>query len=132
MDKLNKLPLCAIILIFFMALTPQFADAKKGGTTKLTEGEESGIKLLALEKKGLIEISDSGPTILIYVEPKFWQAAKHSDKKNLCIHALRFFRELDAQRKHKTPHIAVAFYDITSKQKLAIVELETARIDILK
>ena len=124
--------LVCFIVASFIHISGAFAKSKKSKTSKLTQGEESGIMLLALEKKGYIEINDPGPAILIYVEPKFWKAGTHADKKDLCAHAYYFIEALDAKKQLKEQHVCISFYDMTSKEKLANVEMGTGKIDIYK
>lgn len=90
------------------------------------------MRLLALEKKGFIEITDTGPTILIYVEPKFWKSGLHRDKHNLCANAWHFFHELDNKKASNYRHVGVNFYNMTTKEKLASVEMASGKIEIFK
>lgn len=94
-------------------------------------GVEASAKLLALQAKGYLKIIPIDSVVLIYVEPKFWAAALHRDKHNLCAYSWYLFHE-DGSKGATKPRIAVRFEDMTSHELLATANLETGEIEIVK
>ena len=120
----------AIAMIIAIAMLLPCSAAMAASKKKLTPGEESGVKLMALVQKGYINIYMDDSCPLIYVEPKFWAMGKHLDKHNLCVNALQFFKELDTKEGKK--RVCINFKDMTSKTELANVEVQTGRIEIYR
>ncbi|MHC1726541.1 MAG: hypothetical protein AB9866_11105 [Syntrophobacteraceae bacterium] len=95
----------------------------------LTDSKEAGMRLLALQAKGYIELTIAEPSTFLLIEPKAWQAMLHKDKIDLCNLAWAFVDGLN--RKGKRVQFVIV-EDMTKRKTLARVFLQEGRVEILK
>jgi hypothetical protein len=113
------------ITIVFLSLTNS-AFGKKGD---FTAAEEAGLKLMAMQQKGFIQLNIDEPSTFMQVEPLAWKGLMHKDKVNLVRTAIRFCSGLN-QKGRKI--MFVILQDMTSGKKLATGEVDRGRVDIYK
>lgn len=113
-----------LFIVILMVLTGIAIGAKKSG---ITAAEEAGIKLLAMQQKGLIQLNISEPSTFMEVEPLAWKGLTHKDKVNLVRTAISFCNGLNQKGKKI---IFVILRDMTSGKKLATGEIDRGRVDI--
>ena len=113
----------ALVLLAFAATT--WAKERQ-----FTPGEEAGLRLLALQSKGYIDISLGDPSTFILVEPKVWHAMMHKDKVNLCRMAITYVSELNQKDGGKREFVFLQ--DMTSRENLARGFIQTGKVEIFK
>lgn len=121
----KRLIIMTMVMILLAFHTTSWAKGKS-----LTPGEEAGLRLLALQSKGYIDISLGDPSTFILVEPKAWQAMMHKDKVNLCRLAISYIRELN--QKDGSKREFVFLQDMTSRKDLGRGFIQTGQIEIFK
>ena len=104
---------------------------KESSTPKqLTPSEEAGVKLLALQSKGYIDLQIAQPSTFLLIERKVWGAMMHKDKVDLCRTALTFLQGLKKEQSKKIDFLIV--WDMTSHDTIARGYIDENRIEILK
>lgn len=122
MKTISKLLLISVV---FLALT-NIAFGKKEG---FTAAEDAGIKLMAMQQKGFIQLNIDEPSTFMQVEPLAWKGLMHNDKVNLVRTAITFCNGLNQKGKRI---MFVILQDMTSGKKLATGEVDRGRVDIFK
>ena len=122
--------LCALILLSVCLLSANqlHAAKKKGGS--LTNAEEAGLRLMALQQKGIVQLVLTDPNPLLYVEPLAWKNMTHRDKVNLGKLALSFVNGLKKEKGYRYDWVFIM--DMTTHDKLATVHLNESRVEIFK
>jgi len=115
-----------LILPFLLATPLEGAKKKK----ELPPGGEAGLRLLAMQKKGIIELALVEPSPLLYVEPLYWQRMTHKQKEHLGWLALEFVSGLNKEQGKK--YLFVFIKNMTSHEKLGTVYLDENRVEITK
>lgn len=119
-----------LAVVALVAILLAFPGTNWGKGKSFTPGEEAGLRLLALQSKGYINISLGDPSTFILVEPKAWQAMMHKDKVNLCRLAITYVRELN--QKDGCKREFVFLQDMTSRKDLGRGFIQTGKIEIFK
>lgn len=115
-----------VVSVIILALSNvSFAKAGKG----FASAEEAGLKLMAMQQKGFIQLTIDEPSTFMQVEPLAWKGLMHKDKVNLVRTAMSFCNGLN-QKGRKI--IFVILQDMTSGKKLATGEVDRGRVDIYK
>ena len=115
-----------VVFVIIMGLSNMsFAKERKG----FTSAEEAGLKLMAMQQKGFIQLNIDEPSTFMQVEPLAWNGLMHNDKVNLVRTAMSFCNGLN-QKGRKI--IFVILQDMTSGKKLATGEVDRGRVDIFK
>jgi len=119
----------AAVVVLVLAALPAGAKKKKDPFAGLTPAEEAGLRLLALQSKGYIDLHIGEPSTFILVEPKAWAAMTHHDKRKLCRLALSFCRGLNREGKNI---LYIHLKNMTTWNSLARVWVESGQIEIFK
>lgn len=114
-----------LIIILFIAFTNTVFGKEEG----FTAAEDAGLKLMAMQQKGYIQLNIDEPSTFMRVEPLAWNGLMHKDKVNLVRTAMRFCSGLNQKGRKIT---FVILQDMTSGKKLATGEVDRGRVDIFK
>jgi len=104
------------------------AAKKKGGA--LTDAQEAGVRLLAMQQKGYVQLVLIDPNPLLYVEPLAWKNLTHKDKVDLGNLALLFVNGVKKEQNRKYDYVFIK--DMTTKDSLGTVHLKENRVEIFK
>lgn len=116
--------------VFFL-ISPSVAQKKKKDSlADLPSGAVSGMKLLAMQKKGYINLVLVEPNPILYVEPLAWKGMTHRDKVKLGSLALDFINGLNKEQGQKYSYVFIK--NMTTKEHLGTVHLEENRVEIFK
>ena len=118
-----------IYFLIFAFCFPALAAQQKDPLAGLTPSQEAGMRLLAMQSKGLIELSIGEPSTFMLVEPLGWKGLKHVEKKNLVRLALLFCQGLNQEGKNID---FVIVQDMTSRDTLARAYVKENRFEISK
>lgn len=126
---------CFVVAALITMCTSDASAQKKStsrskSVTQLTSAEDAGVKLLALQSKGIIELQISEPSTFLLVEPLAWKGMTHRDKIQLCQTAIMFLDGLNQKQSKKIDFLIV--WDMTDHSTLARGYLDENRIEILK
>ena len=103
---------------------------KKEPLAGLSPAEDAGLRLLAMQQKGLVNLQIGEPNTFLLVEPLAWKGMTHQDKRKLLNLAMTFCRGL-RDKDHK--HIDfVTIWDMTTHDTLAVGYLSDNRMEIKK
>lgn len=117
------------ILLLMLLISMPLAAKKKDPLAGLSPAEEAGARLLAMQGRGLIQLSISEPSTFLLVEPLGWKGLKHVEKKKLARLALTFCRGLNQKGKNI---LFVILQDMTSRKTLGKAFVKSGRIEIYR
>ena len=92
--------------------------------------ESSGVKLLALEQKGLIKVHMTEPSPMVSIEPLGWRGLTHQEKIGFTQTALQFFAGLGQEKKKDFRFLFVR--DMTTNDKLATGFFDDGHVEVEK
>jgi hypothetical protein len=114
-----------VIALTFTALAAQAKDPQAG----LTPAEEAGMRLLAMESKGLLKIMVGEPITYMLVEPRGWKGLTPEKKEELARLALTLCQGFNQRGKNID---FVIIRDMISRDTLGRAFIKDGRIEILK
>ena len=114
-----------VLVLSFTALAAQEKTPQAG----LTPAEEAGMRLLAMESKGLLKIMVGEPITYMLVEPQNWKSLKPEKKEELARLALTLCQGFNQRGKNID---FVIIRDMTSRETLGRAFIKDGRIKILK
>jgi len=120
----------SISLILVLASPSAAQKKKKDPLSGLSPAEDAGIRLLAMQQKGYVNLVLIDPNPLLYVEPLAWKNMTHRDKVNLGNLALLFVNGLKKKKGLKYDWVFIK--DMTTKESLGTVHLNENRVEIFK
>jgi hypothetical protein len=112
----------------FFSANQLHAAKKKSGSA--LNAEEAGVRLLAMQQKGYVQLVLIDPNPLLYVEPLAWKNLTHRDKVDLGTLALLFVNGLKKEKNLKYQWVFIK--DMTTKDSLGTVHLNENRVEIFK
>ena len=118
-----------VLLVVGLGSAPPLGAAKKKGGGAL-KAEEAGVRLLAMQQKGYVQLVLVDPNPLLYVEPLAWKNLTHRDKVDLGNLALVFVNGLKKEKNLKYQWVFIK--DMTTKDSLGTVHLNENRVEIFK
>ncbi|MEJ2090802.1 MAG: hypothetical protein P8X65_01265 [Syntrophobacterales bacterium] len=118
----------SVLLVLVLSFTA-LAAKEKTPQAGLTPAEEAGMRLLAMQDKGLIKMRVGEPITYILVEPQNWKDLKPEKKEELARLALTLCHGFN-QKGKKIDFVIIR--DMTSRETLGRVFIKNGRIEILK
>jgi len=103
---------------------------KKDSLAGLSPAEEAGIRLLAMQKKGLVDLQIGEPNTFLLVEPLAWKGMTHQDKRKLLNLAMTFCRGLRDKDNRNIEFVTL--WDMTTHETLAVGYILSNRMEIKK
>lgn len=122
----------SIFLVFVISSPSTARKKKKDSLTGLSPAEDAGIRLLAMQQKGYINLVLIEPNPILFVEPLAWKNMTHHDKVKLGNLALLFVNGLKQKEGKKYNYDYVFIKDMTTKEHLGTVYLNENRVEIFK
>ena len=119
----------SVLLVLVLSLPALAAKEKAPQAGGLTPAEEAGMKLLAMESKGLLKIMVGEPITYMLVEPKKWKSFKTEKKQELARLALTLCQGFN-QRGKKIDFVIIR--DMTSRETLGRAFIKDGSIEIFK
>lgn len=122
---MRYLPIVQIILVAIL-FTASVSEAAWPPTKQ--ESLDSGVKLLGLNQKRIVDLKMVDPSPLLYVDPRGWENLLHAEKQAL----VRLFMDFvyGWGREQRKQILFVYLKDMTKGDTVAVGYLEDGKVEI--